>query len=103
RNYLNYILHRNMLLYLFFFSSRRRHTRWPRDWSSDVCSSDLDCRQMITVNGPADHFRNHVVRCAEPDRAEPEKEQIVRVPPTDCRLQNSLHRHDKEHQLPGRV
>src|SRR6266508_4362300 len=26
----------------FFFSSRRRHTRWPRDWSSDVCSSDLD-------------------------------------------------------------
>src|SRR5207253_6442359 len=22
-------------------SSRRRHTRWPRDWSSDVCSSDL--------------------------------------------------------------
>src|SRR5207253_7854463 len=28
-------------LYFFFFSSRRRHTRWPRDWSSDVCSSDL--------------------------------------------------------------
>src|SRR6266508_865100 len=27
---------------LFFFSSRRRHTRWPRDWSSDVCSSDLE-------------------------------------------------------------
>src|SRR5690625_6570463 len=26
---------------LFFYSSRRRHTRWPRDWSSDVCSSDL--------------------------------------------------------------
>src|SRR6266508_5542728 len=26
---------------LFFFSSRRRHTSWPRDWSSDVCSSDL--------------------------------------------------------------
>src|SRR5207253_6198649 len=25
----------------FFFSSGRRHTRWPRDWSSDVCSSDL--------------------------------------------------------------
>src|SRR5690625_1414035 len=28
-------------LFMFFFSSRRRHTRWPRDWSSDVCSSDL--------------------------------------------------------------
>src|SRR5689334_23980268 len=27
---------------IFFFSSRRRHTRWNCDWSSDVCSSDLD-------------------------------------------------------------
>src|SRR2546421_8298409 len=27
--------------YFFFFSSRRRHTRSDRDWSSDVCSSDL--------------------------------------------------------------
>src|SRR5690348_9232689 len=26
----------------FFFSSRRRHTRWTGDWSSDVCSSDLN-------------------------------------------------------------
>src|SRR5438105_5585121 len=30
---------------LFFFSSRRRHTRSTRDWSSDVCSSDLDGRR----------------------------------------------------------
>src|SRR5690606_39379718 len=28
-------------MYFFFFSSRRRHTRFSRDWSSDVCSSDL--------------------------------------------------------------
>src|SRR5690348_18043389 len=28
-------------LCFFFFSSRRRHTRWTGDWSSDVCSSDL--------------------------------------------------------------
>src|SRR5438093_7423757 len=28
-------------VYLFFFSSRRRHTRLVSDWSSDVCSSDL--------------------------------------------------------------
>src|SRR5256884_320809 len=28
--------------FFFFFSSRRRHTRCSRDWSSDVCSSDLD-------------------------------------------------------------
>src|SRR6266481_1318368 len=30
-----------MHIILFFFSSRRRHTRWNCDWSSDVCSSDL--------------------------------------------------------------
>src|SRR5690606_40774363 len=29
------------LVLFFFFSSRRRHTRFSRDWSSDVCSSDL--------------------------------------------------------------
>src|SRR3712207_8941799 len=30
-----------IFLLFFFFSSRRRHTRYWRDWSSDVCSSDL--------------------------------------------------------------
>src|SRR3989440_1647530 len=30
-----------ILFFFFFFSSRRRHTRSDRDWSSDVCSSDL--------------------------------------------------------------
>src|SRR2546429_9952025 len=29
------------VIFCFFFSSRRRHTRCSRDWSSDVCSSDL--------------------------------------------------------------
>src|ERR1035437_4022140 len=29
------------VMFIFFFSSRRRHTRYWRDWSSDVCSSDL--------------------------------------------------------------
>src|SRR5439155_4370640 len=41
---------------LFFFSSRRRHTRWPRDWSSDVCSSDLrrswSCGEVVGLLGP---------------------------------------------------
>src|SRR2546429_6993636 len=32
------------LIFWFFFSSRRRHTRCSRDWSSDVCSSDLRAR-----------------------------------------------------------
>src|SRR5690606_40489044 len=35
-----------------FFSSRRRHTRFSRDWSSDVCSSDLgDYQNMVAVDG----------------------------------------------------
>src|SRR2546422_7509919 len=36
---------------LFFFSSRRRHTRCSRDWSSDVCSSDLIgyCEVRISI------------------------------------------------------
>src|SRR5207247_6076594 len=35
----------------FFFSSRRRHTRSTRDWSSDVCSSDL-CRSLRLLDMP---------------------------------------------------
>src|SRR5690606_40240885 len=34
----------------FFFSSRRRHTRFSRDWSSDVCSSDLLAHKLNYVN-----------------------------------------------------
>src|SRR5207253_8449360 len=33
----------------FLFSSRRRHTRWPRDWSSDVCSSHLSYRSKVAA------------------------------------------------------
>src|SRR5690606_40409076 len=35
------------LFLFFFFSSRRRHTRFSRDWSSDVCSSDL--RRLFSI------------------------------------------------------
>src|SRR3712207_5311152 len=44
---------RTSFLFFFFFSSRRRHTRYWRDWSSDVCSSDLDsntCAVMSTID-----------------------------------------------------
>src|SRR2546430_10568997 len=34
-------------LVVFFFSSRRRHTRFDCDWSSDVCSSDLQDRAVV--------------------------------------------------------
>src|SRR5690606_40038205 len=42
-------------LFRFFFSSRRRHTRFSRDWSSDVCSSDLGFNASATkINQQAD-------------------------------------------------
>src|SRR5690349_25165040 len=39
------------LLIVFFFSSRRRHTRSLRDWSSDVCSSDLGLQTSCSNPG----------------------------------------------------
>src|SRR3989440_10566416 len=47
--------------FFFFFSSRRRHTRSDRDWSSDVCSSDLSlpCRA-------ADAFRHAPLETLSP-------------------------------------
>src|ERR1035437_10515804 len=37
------------LIFYFFFSSRRRHTRYWRDWSSDLCSSDLVEQQNFEI------------------------------------------------------
>src|SRR5215217_8773037 len=40
-----------MIFLFFFFSSRRRHTRYWRDWSSDVCSSDLLALRVVLPDG----------------------------------------------------
>src|SRR3989449_9573055 len=58
---------------LFFFSSRRRHTRCSRDWSSDVCSSDLDERarhreSLLLAAREFTHPRGALL--LEPDQAE---------------------------------
>src|SRR5699024_12120813 len=42
---------RVLILVFFFFSSRRRHTRSKRDWSSDVCSSDLCPHFTVSIVG----------------------------------------------------
>src|SRR5712664_2640375 len=52
-------------MFLFFFSSRRRHTRSDRDWSSDVCSSDLwsshpSSQQKSPALHRADRMRPHL-------------------------------------------
>src|SRR5207253_5258919 len=45
-------------------SSRRRHTRWPRDWSSDVCSSELGVitEAWVRVQPRPTHRRSAAVR-----------------------------------------
>src|SRR5207248_4546826 len=43
--------------YVFFFSSRRRHTRSYGDWSSDVCSSDLEDRNPVSATHAAMQHR----------------------------------------------
>src|SRR5690349_22948133 len=49
-----------LMFFFFFFSSRRRHTRSLRDWSSDVCSSDLGAVQV--QSGPARRVPGHLGR-----------------------------------------
>src|SRR5207249_8728084 len=56
----------------FFFSSRRRHTRSKRDWSSDVCSSDLtlDFRlsdQQLEFQAKVHAFARDVIRPVAPE------------------------------------
>ena len=51
-----------LCFFFFFFSSRRRHTRLVRDWSSDVCSSDLLINEAkenntILITTEKDYFR----------------------------------------------
>src|SRR5690625_7343913 len=55
----------------FFFSSRRRHTSWPRDWSSDVCSSDLQIAPSpISSSGKTMGIEvSSTMACSKIDRA----------------------------------
>src|SRR5690606_40115935 len=51
--------------FIFFFSSRRRHTRFSRDWSSDVCSSDLDFSSDEIIARVMVPMINETIRCLE--------------------------------------
>src|SRR5690606_4716728 len=48
----------------FFFSSRRRHTRFSRDWSSDVCSSDLLFPKQVIAPKGLSNFGTRRIACA---------------------------------------
>src|SRR6266403_4853891 len=53
----------------FFFSSRRRHTRSLRDWSSDVCSSDLVGAGRADRSAPVNGDRGSAVLVAQTQRS----------------------------------
>src|SRR6266496_1001789 len=56
--------------FFFFFSSRRRHTRSLRDWSSDVCSSDLRVEPGELVDGHDSRLWDGSERKPPPDRSQ---------------------------------
>src|SRR5688572_33342056 len=66
-------------MFVFFFSSRRRHTRFDCDWSSDVCSSDLVFPAACPVHGEP------VIRFEASERGKPLEKRIpplVTIPTT---------------------
>src|SRR3712207_8657819 len=73
------VIERYLCLF-FFFSSRRRHTRYWRDWSSDVCSSDLDRgfrRRSARVDRPwTRHPAARGRRPPQPRSIAPQAEQV---------------------------
>src|SRR5439155_17683285 len=81
---------------VFLMSSRGRHTRWPRDWSSDVCSSDLrsiftpslaraapatfDCRSPFSVSGRSESGAPSAASAWQIGRASCRERVRIRVP-----------------------
>src|SRR3712207_9100266 len=62
---------------LVFFSSRRRHTRYWRDWSSDVCSSDLPRLSWGSPPGRAGTSRRRTGRMPQAWRGYRDRESVV--------------------------
>src|SRR5689334_24246370 len=80
----------------FFFSSRRRHTRWNCDWSSDVCSSDL-----VDAAGHGDwqHPLARDLRAGElahPFRRQRQWRAAARVEPVELLLLRVPHQRDRK-------
>src|SRR6266487_6034591 len=72
---------RGVLSGWFFFSSRRRHTRWTGDWSSDVCSSDLRERSESDPAEPADATEDAARRAER--REQDDRPAVDQAPPRD--------------------
>src|SRR5689334_25205616 len=74
-------------MHIFFFSSRRRHTRWNCDWSSDVCSSDLVGDASVR-NFERDHRETGVRSAKRPLHAE--YVRAVEIGRASCRERESI-------------
>src|SRR6266496_6219876 len=81
------------MFFFFFFSSRRRHTRSLRDWSSDVCSSDLEaqtvanCYTAIEQGVEVVPVLNKIdLPSANPERAIQEIEDVIGIKASDALL-----------------
>src|SRR6478672_5160997 len=86
---------------VFFFSSRRRHTRSDRDWSSDVCSSDLVprggvriARRTVDLDG-----RLHGRRGGGPVRRGDGRERVIEFRPLEkIRISKAAQQRDQLRQ-----
>src|SRR2546429_3008259 len=68
------------MVFYFFFSSRRRHTRCSRDWSSDVCSSDLILDDFAAAGGEravSKSYRDADDEVAQRSKAESQRAAVV--------------------------
>src|SRR5436190_20596029 len=86
-----------MISYLFFFSSRRRHTRSLCDWSSDVCSSDLFAGDGARIDEDGDFWLMGRVDDVMNVSAKRSEERRVGK---ECRARMSLY-NKKKKQIKG--
>src|SRR3712207_8747118 len=90
----------------FIFSSRRRHTRYWRDWSSDVCSSDLMLARMehfvrqphgmFLVTGPTGSGKSTTLYSALKNINLPDKKIITIEDPVEYQMRSEERRVGKE-------
>src|SRR2546422_11722816 len=72
--------------FFFFFSSRRRHTRCSRDWSSDVCSSDL----LDVVAQARDAPRKFAAVTAAATELELDMREVEQIGRASCRERGEI-------------
>src|SRR2546426_5354278 len=99
----------HLRIFFFFFSSRRRHTRLQGDWSSDVCSSDLelddgalglDALERLLERLGLDLERLGVPPVAVDHGGDPAPEaRPARAPPARCLPRAGRERYDFSHTL----